>query len=122
MRYDNYLIYLEDMLEAMNKIERYIKDVDYEKFIQDEMMVDAVLNNVTIIGEAGTNIPEHVRGKYQEVPWKRIIGLRNIVVHKYFGVDLEIIWKIINENLPDTKPLIEKMLLQIRSQEKNNNE
>lgn len=104
-------------MEAMNKIESYIAGADFTSFIQDKMMVDAVLRNIEIIGEATKNISENIRKKYPEIPWKRIVGLRNIVIHEYFGVDLENIWEIITENIPKVKPAIIKMLDTMKMEE-----
>ncbi len=109
----SYKLFVEDILDAITKIERYIKDLSYEDFQQDTMSIDAVIRNLEIIGEAARNIPTSIQKKYKEVPWNRMIGLRNIVIHGYFGIDLSIIWKIITKNLPETKPLILKMLKEI---------
>jgi len=106
-------LFLEDILEAMNKIEKYTKDKDIEKFRSDSMTVDAVLRNLEVIGEASTNIPSEFREDNPEIPWKRMIGLRNIVIHEYFGVDLDIIWRIITKDIPETKPLIEELFVDI---------
>ena len=97
-------------MEAINKIERFTQDLSFEEFAQDELVIDGVLRNLEIIGEAARNIPNEVREIYPKVPWTRMVGLRNIVIHAYFKVDLSIIWQIIQANLPDTKPLIEAML------------
>jgi uncharacterized protein with HEPN domain len=94
----------------MDKIERYIKGLTYETFVKNEMIVDAGIRNLEIIGEASKNIPEDVRKKYPDMPWRRMIGLRNITIHEYFGVDLGIIWEIITRNLPETRPKIAAML------------
>jgi len=110
MKKRSHRIFVEDILESMDKIERYIKGLSYEEFLDDEMVVDAVIRNLEIIGEASGNIHEDVRGKYPEIPWKRMVGLRNIAIHEYFGVDLSIIWEIITKNLPETKPMIAEML------------
>ena len=110
MKRRNYVVYIEDILESMDKIERYIKGLNFEKFIRNELIMDAVLRNLEIIGEASMNIPKDIREKYPDIPWKRIIGLRNIVIHEYFGIDTGIIWKIISTNLPETKPKITSML------------
>ena len=106
----SYKLFVEDIRDAMGKIERYIKELDYNEFIEDEMVIDAVIRNLEVIGEASTNIPERIRKKYLAIPWKRMIGLRNIMIHGYFGVDLRIIWEIITRNLPETRPFIEEML------------
>jgi uncharacterized protein with HEPN domain len=103
-------MYLDDILESMNKIENYTRGLDYEKFVQRDMVIDAVIRNFEIIGEASKNIPEDVRNCYPDIPWGKMVGLRNIVVHAYFGVDLSIIWEIITKNLPEVKLLIEKSL------------
>ena len=110
MKRRNHKLFVEDIVDAMDKIERYIKDLTYETFVKNDMAMDAVVRNLEIIGEASNNLPEDVRVKYLDIPWKRMIGLRNIAVHEYFGVDLSIIWEIVTKNLPDTKPNIEVML------------
>lgn len=106
----NYKMFIEDILGSIKKIESYIKGLSYEQFIKEGMMVDAVIRNLEIIGEAAKNIPDKTREENPEIPWNKMIGLRNIATHAYFGVDLEIIWKIITENLPKTKNQIRKML------------
>jgi Uncharacterized conserved protein len=110
MKKRTYKLFVEDVLEAMDKIERYINGLTYETFVKNEIVVDAVIRNLEIIGEASRNIQEDVREKYPDIPWKRMIGLRNIAVHEYFGVDLGIIWEIITRNLPETRPEITAML------------
>jgi uncharacterized protein with HEPN domain len=74
------------------------------------MAVDAVIRNLEIIGEAAKNLPQDIKDKYPDVPWKRMIGLRNIAVHEYFGVDLSIIWEVVTKNLPETKGKIVEIL------------
>jgi len=110
MKRNSYQLFLEDILEAINKIERYIKDLTHDQFEGNEVVIDAVIRNLEIIGEAAKNISEDVREKYSEIPWNRMIGLRNVAIHEYFGVDLNIIWEIITKNLPETKPKIEAIL------------
>jgi uncharacterized protein with HEPN domain len=103
-------LYLNDMLEAINKIETYINELEYNDFINDDMVMDAVIRNLEVFGEAARNIPDEVKEKYGNIPWKRIIGLRNIVIHGYFGVDYENVWRIVTENIPKVKPFIEEIL------------
>jgi uncharacterized protein with HEPN domain len=77
------------------------------------MIIDAVIRNFEVIGEASKNISLDIQSKHPDIPWKRMIGLRNIMIHQYSDVDLSIVWKIANENIPETKPLIEKLLEQL---------
>jgi len=102
-------LYLDDMLTAINRIGAYIEDLTYKKFIQNDMVIDAVLRNLEVFGEAAKGIPDNIKENYPDIPWRRITGLRNIVIHEYFGVDLENIWKIITENIPEVKPSILKL-------------
>jgi uncharacterized protein with HEPN domain len=113
----HYSLFFEDTIDAMNKIESYIKDLDYNSFCQNNMIIDAVVRNLEIIGEAIKNIPENIITNYPEIPWKRMIGLRNIVIHAYFGIDLENIWKIITENIPEVKPEIIQILNNLKNEE-----
>jgi len=106
-------IFFEDIQDSIEKIERYTKDLTYETFSKKDMVIDAVIRNLEIIGETANNIPENVKLKYHNVPWKRMIGLRNIEIHEYFGLDLSIIWEIVSRNLPETKPMIAKILEEI---------
>lgn len=100
-------MFVEDILEAMGRIQSYIKGVDYQAFVQNQMRVDAGIRNLEIIGEASRNIPETLRKEFVEIPRRRMIGLRNLTIHEYFGIDLSIIWQIITQNLPETKPQLE---------------
>jgi uncharacterized protein with HEPN domain len=100
----SYRLFVEDILTSVDKIENYISDLYYDDFIENHMVVDAVLRNLEIIGEAANNIPDEIRNKFSNIPWKKMIGLRNIVAHGYFGIDMTIIWEIITKNIPETKP------------------
>lgn len=102
-------IYIDDMLEGMEKIKRYTQNMTYNDFVLDEKTQDAVLRNLEVIGEAAKNTPQNIRDKIRNIPWKNIIGLRNITIHQYFGVDLEIIWKIITNDIPKTKKEIKNL-------------
>ena len=110
MKRKNHKLYLEDILEALEKIQRYVKDLTYDTFVKNDMAVDAVIRNLEIIGEAARNLPEAVRNGHPDIPWKRMIGLRNIAVHEYFGVDLSIIWEVVTKNQPETKAEIVEVL------------
>ncbi len=91
---------LADILEAATKIRRYTSGMDLEQFKSDSKTTDAVVRNLEIIGEAAKNLPDSVIQAYPGIPWRQIAGLRNRIVHDYFGVDLELIWKIVVSNIP----------------------
>jgi len=105
-----YTMFINDIISSIKKIREYIENLSYQEFRQDTKTVDAVLRNLEIIGEASRNIREDVRKKFPNIPWRRMIGLRNIVSHAYFGVDLELIWEIVSKNLPGLEAKIKNML------------
>lgn len=96
----DYLFYLEDIEDAMRHVFEFTRDFDFRKFKSTRLVVDAVIRNFEIMGEASKNIPDDIKQKYPEMPWSNIYRLRNIISHDYFGIDYEIIWKIISEYLP----------------------
>ena len=103
-------MYLDDLLTAMSKIEKYIEHLNYESFQNDSKTIDAVIRNFEVIGEASKNLPENIKKKYIEVPWAEMYALRNKVSHEYFGVDLEILWDVAINYLPDNKLQIERII------------
>jgi uncharacterized protein with HEPN domain len=94
---------LEDMREAIAKIERYTAGLDQAGFVADDKSVDAVVRNLEVIGEAARQLPEEFVRRYPRIEWRKIAGLRNRIVHDYFGLDLEIIWQILRSDLPALK-------------------
>jgi uncharacterized protein with HEPN domain len=86
---------------AIQKIGRYTSQMDHDAFLKDELVIDGVARNLEIIGEAARQLPEEFRHNHAEVAWTQIAGLRNRIVHDYFGLDLEIIWEIIQHDLPE---------------------
>ena len=104
---------LQDMLESLEKIERYTAGLTFERFAQDDRTVDAVVRNLEVIGEAARQIPSEVRERYPEVPWRRVIGLRNVVVHEYFAVDMEIVWTVVRQSLPELKEALRRMMAEL---------
>ncbi|MCD6081228.1 MAG: DUF86 domain-containing protein [Candidatus Omnitrophica bacterium] len=106
----NFKLYLKDILDAIAKIEEYTKDLSYEKFAEDNMVIDAVIRNFEIIGEASKNIPEEIKTSYPDIPWKEMAGMRDKVIHEYFGIDLDIVWKTIKARLSSLKESLLKIL------------
>ncbi len=110
MKRRDHKLYVEDILQSMDRIERYTRGQTFERFRRSEMVADAVIRNLEIIGEAARSIPQEVRQRHPDIPWTRMIGLRNIAIHEYFGVDLGIIWEIVRRNLPETRSKIVALL------------
>lgn len=108
-----YSLFLRDMLEAIERIEDFIGNMDFEEFVADDKTVSAVIRKLEILGEASKNIPRSVQQKY-ELPWQDMARMRDKVTHAYFGVDYEIIWKVIKEKLPEIKPIINQILEEIK--------
>ena len=90
---------VEDMLNALRKIHLFSEGLDYAAFFRDEKTIDAVVRNLEILGEAARQMPEEFISSHPEVPWRTIAGLRNRIVHDYFGLDLDIVWQIIQNDL-----------------------
>ena len=100
---------LEDVSLSIEKIERYINSFTMDSFKVDDKTVDAVVRNLEIIGEAVRQIPSAFKEEHSNVPWNQIAGLRNRIVHDYFGLDIEMIWHIVTFDLPELKSKIGKI-------------
>lgn len=103
--------YLGDIEEAMELITTYTQGLTFDKFIQDRKTQDAVIRNLEIIGEATKNISSHVKKKYPQIPWKKFAGLRDKVIHHYFGIKYDIVWQVKKELpkiIPQIKGIIDK--------------
>ncbi len=106
-------IFIEHIIENIEDIENFTEKVNKEKFLKNKEKQNAVIRSLEIIGEAVKNLPQKIKTKYKDVPWKEIAGTRDKITHHYFGVDLELIWKIVIENLSSLKKqmsIIEKDL------------
>ncbi len=106
----DYKLFVKDMLDCINKIEGFVKDISYDDFIEDDKTSSAVVRKLEVIGEATKNIPKEIRQKYKELPWRDMAGMRDKVIHFYFGVDYEVVWKVVKERLPEIRPYIEKII------------
>jgi uncharacterized protein with HEPN domain len=105
-------IRLEDILDAIDKIETYVVGMSFEEFSADTKTLDAVIRNLTIIGEAARNVPAEIQERYRDVPWREMQGMRNVVVHEYHGVSAFIIWRTATFNLPPLVDILTAILKQ----------
>ena len=106
----NYNLYLQDIVEAANRIALYVEGMTRSAFEADQMRIDAVIRNLGIIGEAVKKIPDSIRERYPSVPWHNIAGLRNRVIHVYFNVDMDIIWDVVQSKLPPLRTQIQRLI------------
>lgn len=101
---------MSDILEAIQNIQQYTENLSFEDIRKSKMVRDAVIRNLEIIGEAVKNIPDEIKSKYPEIAWRKVAGLRDRLIHRYFEVDFEILWDVITAELPDLKNKISAIL------------
>ncbi len=102
-------IFVEHILESINYIERYIESVDRAGFLEDQQLQDSVLRRLEIIGEAVKNLPDVFKKQHKDIPWRSIAGMRDILIHEYFGLDIFQVWNTVQKELPDLKKKLEKI-------------
>ena len=98
------------MLDAAEMAISLATGLDCAKFLDDRVLVDAAIKNVTVIGEAATHVPEDVTERWPEIPWRDIRDMRNFIVHEYFGVNPDVLWGTVREDLPAVVPVLRRML------------
>ncbi|MBU1182033.1 MAG: DUF86 domain-containing protein [Proteobacteria bacterium] len=105
-----YIDYLRDILDNAKKASDFIKGMTENDFLRDEKTIFAVIRALEIVGEATKKIPDEVRGKYPGIPWREMTGMRNKLIHDYFGVNLAVIWKTVTEDMPKLIPLVKQVI------------
>jgi uncharacterized protein with HEPN domain len=102
---------IQDILKSIQKIESYIEGMTAAQFKKNELVIDAVVRNLEIIGEAGKSVPLSIRRLYPDVPWEQMNGMRNVLIHEYFGVDVLTVWHTAKIHLPVLKKQLESALI-----------
>jgi uncharacterized protein with HEPN domain len=106
----DYKVFLQDVLDASANVVEFLGAMTRTEFEADKKTVHAVVRNLEVIGEAIKSVPPEVRGQHPQVPWQRIAGLRDILIHHYFEIDIDIVWDIVQNKLPELKLQIEAIL------------
>ena len=109
-------LYIEDMIEFGERVLYYNEGLNQDQFLADRRTYDATLRNIELIGEAATQIPDHVRKEHPDIPWRRIVGTRNRVAHGYLGIDDDVVWDVIQTDVPELLPRLRTMLEDARSE------
>ncbi len=106
----DHTLYLKDILAAIDSIEGFIAGMDLETFQADDKTTSAVMRKLEVVGEAVKHMPDEIRQKYSQVPWKEMAGMRDKLIHVYFGVDYRLVWRAIKERVPQIKQEIQRIL------------
>lgn len=115
-----YLHYLQDIIDNAAKALEFVQDMNEDDFLQDDKTIFAVIRALEVMGEAAKNVPDSIRDKYPQIPWRDIAGMRDKLIHHYFGVDLKTVWKTVTRDLPALNPSLVKVLIQESQNAKGN--
>lgn len=111
--------YIYDILDAINDIEDFIRDMNFEEFQLDKKTINAVIRSLEVVGEAAKRVPDSIRNKYPSVPWRAMSGMRDKLIHQYTSVDLEIVWVVITDDIKPIKPLIQGIIIDFEAEDKD---
>lgn len=103
-------VYLEDIYTAVLKIEAYTDGISYDDFVENDLVADAVIKNILVIGEASKNIPEQIRQEHPQIEWRKMAGMRDMMIHGYFSINYRIVWDVVQNKIPNLKTQIQKLI------------
>lgn len=106
----NYRLYVKDIFEAMDAVQTFVEGMDFDALVADDKTASAVVRKLEIIGEATKNVPEEIRKKYPQVPWRQMAGMRDQIIHAYFAVDYAVVWDTLKTDIPSLQPIIAQIL------------
>ncbi len=110
MKNRDYTDYLNDILNSINETSEFTLGMTFDEFLKDKKTINAVIRSLEVIGEASRKISDDLKTQSPDLPWKRMAGMRNKLIHEYFGVDLEIVWAVVKEDLPPLVHHLEKLI------------
>lgn len=116
MRKRDYYDYVWDILNSIEEVEEFTSGMTLEDFSKDKKTINAVVRSLEVLGEAAKKIPQSIRKTHPDLPWNKMAGMRDKLIHQYFSVDLDILWKVVTEDLPPLKPNIKKILKELDEQ------
>lgn len=102
-------LYLDDIREACERVGRYVQEMEKTSFLSDEKTYDAVLRNLEVIGEAAKYLPEEVKAQHPEINWRKVVGLRDVIAHAYFGLNHAVLWDIVSRKVPELLECVRKI-------------
>ena len=112
----DYRLYLKDIFTAMVDAQGFVEGMDFEAFAADDKTTSAVVRKLEIVGEATKNVPEAIRQKYSQVPWRQMAGMRARIIHAYFDINYTIVWEVVTELIPPLQPIIQQILEDIEAE------
>ena len=105
--------YVADIIKSIESLESFTKGMSYEEFVRDEKTVWAVIRGIEIIGEAVKSLPDDLKEKHPDIPWREMTAMRNKLIHEYFGVDVKVLWLTVQQDIPSVKPQLSEIFKNI---------